>query len=442
MLVALEAKRDVFTPAFVQALGIGGKMDLIFLILFAVALGAIYLLIIRPLQKRARENAGASPAGSAVLQSGDTKPAGSSAEEFSQNNTLSTTGAAAMEDGADIESLMSAVRDQAVELRCEHAKTVSNLSLSFDVLTNRLATIEPLLAKAMEAAGKSEASVALLTASNDEYRHKLAEAERDLGYYRPLAMKLDDDLRIARNHLTETERKFAALESDYAKTQGAANELFQKMASAELARQRAAEENVALVQRLNEHDFTIQSLLRETAVLKSETVSVASDLERAERESKSVADKYAVELEGASRAKTALNSLQAEFSQFRKDSAAQIEQIEERERVSAEALSIKEKQFYDSEIKQSALNSKVDFLTRTNQRLREDLRSHLDHIGNLEASNRKLLDLLARNSAADEQEVDTRDLATAGRTAPKLRAVSDTQTGASVSTKALPPDRS
>ena len=81
------------------------------------------------------------------------------------------------------------------------------------------------------------------------------------------------------------------------------------MASTELARQRTNEENNALVQRLGEHDSTIQSLLRETAHLKSETVSLASDLERAEQESKSVADKYAIEREANSRAKAALNSL-------------------------------------------------------------------------------------------------------------------------------------
>lgn len=429
----------MFTPAFAQTIGIGGKMDLIVLIFFALAIGAMYLLIIRPLRKSAWENAGLVSAASAVLQSKEAKATSSPAQEFNQDNTSSKAGAT-VEDGTDIASLMSAVRGQAVELRCEHAKVVSNLSLNFDVLTNRLSTIEPLLTKAMEAASNSEASVGLLTASNDDYRRKLAETERDLGYYRPLAVKLDDDLRVAHNHLAETDRKLVALETDYAKAQGACNDLFQKMASAEMARQRAIEENVALVQKLNEHDFTIQSLLRETAVLKSETVSIAGDLERAERESKSVADKYAVELEGNSRAKAALISLQAEFNQFRKDSAAQLEQVEERERVLTEALSIKEKQFYDSEIKQSALNSKVDFLTRTNQRLREDLRSHLDHIGNLEASNRKLLDLVARNSA-EELEIETKDSATAGRASPKLRAVSDSPTGASAPTKSLPPDR-
>ena len=77
-------------------------------------------------------------------------------------------------------------------------------------------------------------------------------------------------------------------------------------------------------------------------------------------------------------------------------------------------------------------------MTRINQRLREDLRRHLDHIGNLEASNRKLLDLLARNSIAEEQENEARDSAAPSRAVTKLRAVSDT--GGSVSTQPVLPD--
>jgi len=160
--------------------------------------------------------------------------------------------------------------------------------------------------------------------------------------------------------------------------------------------------------------------LRETAHLKSESASITGNLEVAERDAKSLADKYTVELEGNSRASSALNSLQLQFAQFRKDSAAQIEQIEGRNTVLSESLTIKDKQIYDSENKRLALESKVDFVTLMNQRLREGLRRHLDHIGNLEASNRKLLDLLARNSIVDEQEFETRDAVAAPRPGPKL----------------------
>ena len=110
--------------------------------------------------------------------------------------------------------------------------------------------------------------------------------------------------------------------------------------------------------------------------------------------------------------------MQLQFTQFRKDSAAQVEQAEGRNAVLSETITAKDKQIYDSENKRLALESKVDFLTLMNQRLREDLRRHLDHIGNLEASNRKLLDLLARNSIAEEQEAEIRESAL--RPGPKL----------------------
>ena len=86
------------------------------------------------------------------------------------------------------------------------------------------------------------------------------------------------------------------------------------------------------------------------------------------------------------------------------------------------------------------MDSKLDFLTRTNQRLREELRRSLDHVGNLEASNRKLLDLLARNSAAEEKEVETKDFTTSARLTPKPRAVPNRQTDKGGVTNSTPPE--
>jgi hypothetical protein len=68
-----------------------------------------------------------------------------------------------------------------------------------------------------------------------------------------------------------------------------------------------------------------------------------------------LADKYTVELEGNSRSSSALNTLQLQFAQFRKDSAAEAEQIEGRNAVLTETLTIKDKQIYDSENKRLAL---------------------------------------------------------------------------------------
>ncbi|MFZ0115661.1 MAG: hypothetical protein WAL15_14985, partial [Xanthobacteraceae bacterium] len=68
-------------------------------------------------------------------------------------------------------------------------------------------------------------------------------------------------------------------------------------------------------------------------------------LELAERDARLLADKYTVELEGNSRSSSALNALQMQFAQFRKDSAAQVEQIEGRNAVLTETLTIKDKQY-------------------------------------------------------------------------------------------------
>ncbi len=416
-------------------------MELIGLICFLATVGVIVFLTNRARQDPAEDDDEFVSQGFAGRQPEEAEAAGGSTPEFDHTETRRKSGGEPMEHNTDLQSLVSAVREQAIELRGEHAQVASSLSLKFDLLTKRLATIEPLLAKTLEAARKNEASVGLLTASNDDYKEKLAEAERDLVFYRPLAIKLEDDLRVARHQVADIDRRFAALETDHAKAQGGRNELVQKMFSAELARQRMAEENAALTQKLNEHDFTIQSLLRETVWLKSETVSLAGDLERAEREASALAEKYAAELEANRRTVAALNSLQAEFKQLQIDSAAQIAQFEERERALIEAVSKKEKQFCDSEIKRSALDSKIDFLTRTSHDLREDLQGHLDHIGNLEASNRRLLDLLARHSAAEEQEAETPKALPAPRVVAKLRAVPDSQPAASAPAKPLPADR-
>ena len=415
-------------------------MELIGLICFLATVGVIVFLTNRARQDPVEDDDEFVSQGFAGSHREEAEAAGGSAPEFDHNETRQKAGGEPVEHNTDLQSLVSAVREQAIELRGEHAQVASSLSLKLELLANRLATIEPLLAKAMEAAGKNEASVGVLTASNDDYKEKLAEAERDLGFYRPLAVKLEDEIRGARRHVAETDRRFAALEADHAKAQGARNELVQKMFAAELARQRMAEESVALAQKLNEQDFTIQSLLRETARLKSETVSLASDLERAERELNAVAEKYAAELEANRRATGALNSLQAEFKQFQIDSAAQIAQAEEREKALIEAVAKKEKQFCDSELKRSALDSKIDALTRTSHDLREDLQGQLDHIGNLEASNRRLLDLVARHSAAEEEDIETAKAAPP-RAVPKLRAVPDSQPPASAPAKPLPADR-
>jgi chromosome segregation ATPase len=317
-------------------------------------------------------------------------------------------------------SLMNAVKDQAINLKCEQAKIISDWQISLDLLARRTATLQPLLTKSLQANAERDQTIARLSSAEADLTRRLIDAERDLAHYRPLATQLEDELRVVRAQLIDSNRQGAELEAEYAKSQGTINDLFQKGATAESARQRALEESASYAQKLNELDASLQSMVRQTVQLKSELISSGGDVERLEAELRSVTKKLATECDEHARAKAAMETAQAQLAQVQKESQAQIKEAEERERRATEALSVREKQYYDLDIRQSALSSKVDFLNRTNQRQREDLRRHLDHIGNLEYSNRQLLDALARNAGADDptQEVDDEQ-----SSQPRLRVV-------------------
>jgi hypothetical protein len=131
-------RRYVFTSALTRVLGSTGNglIDLALqFVAFALLVAIAYLLIVRPLHKLI-----ARPS--------------QKREEREQRNVSSG-------GGTDLDSLMSAVQNQALELRGRHASAVSSLSMDFEVLNNRLSTIGSRLNAAMEAAAKSEASVAL-----------------------------------------------------------------------------------------------------------------------------------------------------------------------------------------------------------------------------------------------------------------------------------------
>ncbi len=325
--------------------------------------------------------------------------------------------------GDELSSLMNAVKDQALQLKCEQAKVISDWQIGLELLTSRMATLQPLLSKTLHSNADREQTITRLAASETELKRRLAENERELSHYRPMALQLDDELRNIRAQLTDSQRHAAGLEAEHAKSQGAINDLFQKAATAEAARQRVIEENAAYSQKLREHDNALQSFVREAAQLRGELVSSDSDVERLEAEIGALTKKFANECEEHSRVRAIMETLQTQFSQLQKESLSRVKEAEERERRATEMLSAREKQYYDLDVRQSALLSKVDFLSRTNQRQRDDLRRHIDHIGNLESSNRQLLDALARNAngsdSASAQDESTQ------QQAPKLRAVAE-----------------
>jgi preprotein translocase subunit YajC/DNA repair exonuclease SbcCD ATPase subunit len=383
----------MFTPALTQ-IGGGTGYALLDLIVqfaaFALIVGAVYFLIIRPIQRRATRGASVT-------------------DEEAQG-----------EEGANVGSLMSTIQDQAVEIRGKHANAVSNLLLDFEILTDRIATIGSQVNRAVQAARKSEASVALLTTSNDDLKRKLSDAEREVVFLRPETNKLGEELRNARKQLTESERRLVTLEAECSSAQKACNDLLDKLATSDAARQRMTEEKTAVAQKLNERDFTIQALLRENTQLKSEAASMVSSVESAEQEARAWADKYTGEHDNNTRAGEAVISLQLQLEQIRKDNLSQVQHVEGRKSVISEALAIKERQLNESENKRLALEAKVDYLTKMNQRLRDEARRNLDHIGGLETSNRKLLDSLAEQSPADNPEDEAVTTAPTARAQPRL----------------------
>jgi hypothetical protein len=129
----------------------------------------------------------------------------------------------------------------------------------------------------------------------------------------------------------------------------------------------------------------------------------------------------------SSRANEAAISLQLQVEQLRKDNLARVDQFEGRKAVVAETLAIKEKQLTDSENKRLALEARVEFFGRMNQRLREEARRNLEHISSLEGTNRKLLDSLSRYSVSDRPDnVETVQPVPTPRAVPRLIAPPET----------------
>ncbi len=330
------------------------------------------------------------------------------------------------DDFDHIQSLIASVRSQAVEFRVQHSKAASDWTLGLNVLCSRISTLEPLLNKALQVANERQRDVDRLTELNDEIKQKLADAERQLLHYRPLAMQLDEELRSAKGQLEEGARHMGDLEAEYAKSQGAFNDLFQKLATAEAVGRRVAEEHLAYSQKLNENDLVIQTLMHETAQLKSDLTSVTCDLESAQKEASRLSARLGAEIDEHKRTQAALDSVTSQMLSLKKENASHSRETEDRDRRSSESIASKDKQIYDLQVKLSGVNSKCDFLNREIQRQRDDLRRHLDHIGNLEGSNRQLLDALSRNSATKDAQGDATPEQTPNNAPPpKLRAISE-----------------
>ncbi len=305
----------------------------------------------------------------------------------------------------ELSSLMSAVNEQAINLKCEQLKVISDWQINIELLSDRVATLQPLLEKSLKANVEREQAVIRLTSSEADLSRRLIDAERDLAHHRPLAIRFEDELRVAQAQLSDNQRKISELEAEGDKSRKTINDLFQKASAADIARQRVFEQNTAYAQKLHENDAALQTALRELTRLKTEMFSINGDVERLENELGIVSGKLASECDEHARARLLVQSLQAQIAELEKDSQARIKGAEERERRAIELASVREKQCYDLSIRESALNSKIDFLNRMNLRMRGDMRRQLEHIGNLEASNNKFLDAPVRTTGEAEIEL-------------------------------------
>jgi chromosome segregation ATPase len=225
-----------------------------------------------------------------------------------------------------------------------------------------------------------------------DLKHRLAQAERDLAHYRPTSIQFEAEFRALRHQFSAVQSQAVASETECRKALGMVNDLQQRLATTDAARQKMQEENNAYRQKLQRNEVTLPTLLRETAQLKSDLAAAKSDREHLEGNLETIARKFALECEEHNRVKDLLTQVQTQLTQLQNESQGRIADAEERATHGAEKLAGYEQQIHDLEIRQSALLSKVDFLNRINQRQRDDLRRQNDHIGNLEASNRQLLE--------------------------------------------------
>ena len=108
-------------------------------------------------------------------------------------------------------------------------------------------------------------------------------------------------------------------------------------------------------------------------------------------------------------------------ARIEKEYKTQVAELEELQQELIQKVAHRDKLLYEAELKISAVNAKVEFLTQMNQRFRDDLRGHIDHSNMLETSNRQLLEAMSHRRGS-EDDLDMEHKA-AKHNKPKLRAV-------------------
>jgi chromosome segregation ATPase len=318
-------------------------------------------------------------------------------------------------------SLLGAIRDQAVALKVEQDRLASASKRELDVLMNRMTTLVPLFSKAIDSQREDKLAIAELAHVEIELKRRLADAEKEVGHYRPLAIRLEGELGGERSKLERFGRELAEFELRQIKAQRRIEDLQQQVATAESYAQRTAETNSALSQKVEECEFAIETLTREASALQSEITALTSDVTRQAAEIGDLTSRLAIERDTTSRAQMELRRVQADFDQFRGSAESAITDFEGRERRMLEAIAQRDWQINDYETRHIDQETRIESLLRKSDRQREDLVRHLAHIANLESTNRHLLDTLTRHATSNEEP-----MLEAKRTVtspPKLRAI-------------------
>ena len=303
----------------------------------------------------------------------------------------------------EVGQLMTAISEQSNELQAEFAK-ISNWSVQLDLLMTRTATMQQILPKFIQTSQDQAAQIEELSSVCTRQEREIAGLQSEIGHYRPLAMRYEEELHRSRAALDHNQAALAALEAEHAKLQSEVNALMQRLSRADSRIQRLSEERQVVDQKLLEKSAAAQNLAREVAMLRSDLVAATGENSRLQRDIAALAEKMSGEREAANEAAGQAQTRIATALQTIKELEAQAAAAAERERRLVEDLGQRDKTVYDLEIKLSALQSKADFLTGVNQQLRTDLRHHIDHVGTLEHSNRQLIEAMSRHRLATGAE--------------------------------------
>jgi chromosome segregation ATPase len=319
----------------------------------------------------------------------------------------------------ELDSLMSAVKQQALDVSCEFSR-LSEVSALFGLLSSRIATLQPQVSRLIAEKAALEGELAQAIRARESADQRLADVDAELKHYRPIANKLDDELRVANTKLQRANSQISLFEGQISKMQGEENELTRKLCTAETEVVRFKEENQSIRQKALEQATLIQGLLREAAELKSLSSSAVADSERQEQRVLLLTEKLVAEKDTATKAAAQVTALELRHAHAIRELQMRLTEAEEREQTLISTLTTRDKDLYDRDIRHSGASSKIDFLTRLNDRLRDDMRRHVDHAAMLEASNKQLLETLSAKAQSD----DSRDRDRMAQHAPPtLRAV-------------------